>query len=469
MTPVAPDIPSPAAVTAFLRGLDRRARLFAGVQAGDPVAAQHALAVVGRVFSGEAGQWPIAEWPRQYWRLLLAAPSLRKPPVEVPTPQLPGIGRLAVETRAAVLLHLVAGLDDTDASAALGIDIATYQARIRDALPRDALGQPDVDVWRAWRAAAERELSRVPEPEAPPIAPVAAATKPASESTFPRKVDSDPSSADARHHHRMRWLWAGVALCLVAMVATFFLHPRGRAVLDQWRAEIKREPLDAAAPPKARFDAADIALHPDRELLASPAELAFARQLPLLAWLEVASADVRAADAVRLPVMLAPQANVASPADDTTALAQRLERWDALPAKARGAQRGAWQAWRGLPAAERVRLRAIAARWQLLAGEERIALRARFEALPADARHGWWLGPGMGRHWPRVAPLFAFAPEADRAALLALLRAADSEDIDALERLAQITPPEERDALRLDLLHVPAAERRAWMLAKVQG
>ena len=459
MTPATPDPPSPAAVTAFLRGLDRRARLFASVQAGDALAAQHAMAVVARVFTGEAGQWPIAEWPRQYWRLLLAAPSLRKPPVEVPTPQLPGIGRLAVETRAAVLLHLVAALDDADASAALGIDIETYQARIRDALPRDALGQPDVDVWRAWRAAVERELSRAPEPAMPSAVAVAAA-KPTPAAT----VD-----ADAHHHFRLRWLWTGVALCLVAMVATFFLHPRGREVLDQWRAEIKREPLDAAAEPKARFDAADFALHPDRELLASPAELAFARQLPLLAWLEVAGADPREADAVRLPVMLAPPVTVSTPVDDTTALTQRQQRWDALPARARGTQRGAWQAWRALPAVERVRLRAIAARWQLLAGEERLALRARFDALPADARHGWWLGPELGRHWPRVAPLFAFAPEGERNALLVLLRAADSEDIDALERLAQITPPEERDALRLDLLRVPAAERRAWMLAKVQG
>lgn len=460
MTPAVPDLPSPAAVTAFLRGLDRRARLFAGVQAGDAVAAQHALAVVARVFSGEAGQWPIAEWPRQYWRLLLAAPSLRKPPINAPTPQLPGIGRLPVETRAAVLLHLVAALDDADASAALGIDIDTYQARIRDALPRDALGQPDVDVWRAWRAAVERELARVPEPVSPPPSVAVAGARP---------VPVASVDADSPHRSRVRWLWAGVALCIVALLATFFLHPRGRDVLDQWRAEIKREPLEAAAPPKARFDAGDLALHPDGDLLAAPAELAFARQLPLLAWLEVASADLRAADAVRLPVLLgAVQVNVTATADDASALAQRRQRWDALPPHARGAQRGAWQAWRSLPAAERVRLRATGMRWGMLADDERVALLARFDALPADARRGWWLGPEMGRHWPRVAPLFAFAPEAERVALLALLRGADSEDIDALERLAQITPPEERDALRLDLLRVPAAERRAWMLAKVQ-
>jgi hypothetical protein len=147
----------------------------------------------------------------------------------------------------------------------------------------------------------------------------------------------------------------------------------------------------------------------------------------------------------------------------------RARRWDALPAKARAIQRGAWQAWRALEPAERLRLRATATRWGLLASEEQDVLRARFDALPADARHGWWLGPKMGRDWPRVAPLFAFVPEDQRAALLALLRSADAEDIDALERLAQITPPEARDALRIDLLRVPAAQRREWMLAKVQG
>lgn len=463
MTPAAPAPPSPAAVTAFLRGFDRRARLFAEVQAGDEASARHALAVVARVFASEAGQWPLAEWPRQYWRLLLAAPSMRKPRAVAIAPRLPGIARLAVDARAAVLLHLVAALDDADAAGALGIDTTTYQARIRDALPLDALGQPDVDVWRAWRAAAERELAQPVEPEAPP----ASATTPGSPATAHVAASID---ADIRHRRRLRWLWVGVALCVLALVATFFLHPRGREVLDHWRAEIKREPLDPAAPPTSRFDAGDLSLHPDRELLSMPAELGVARQLPLLAWLEVAGADPRAADAVRLPVIVAaPDAAATAPAAGDASLARRAQRWDALPAKARAIQRGAWQAWRALEPAERLRLRATATRWGLLASEEQDVLRARFDALPADARHGWWLGPKMGRDWPRVAPLFAFVPEDQRAALLALLRSADAEDVDALERLAQITPPEARDALRIDLLRVPAAQRREWMLAKVQG
>ena len=296
MTSPAPTPPQSTAIAAFLRGLERRAQLLARVQTGDPAATQRALAVTQQVFVSDAEQWPIAQWPLQYWRLLLAAPSMRKPRAVAIAPRLPGIARLAVDARAAVLLHLVAALDDADAAGALGIDTTTYQARIRDALPLDALGQPDVDVWRAWRAAAERELAQPVEPEAPP----ASATTPGSPATAHVAASID---ADIRHRRRLRWLWAGVALCVLALVATFFLHPRGREVLDHWRAEIKREPLDPAASPTSRFDAGDIALHPDRALLSMPAELGVARQLPLLAWLEVAGADPRAADAVRLPVV----------------------------------------------------------------------------------------------------------------------------------------------------------------------
>ena len=459
MTPVLPDSPPSAAVAAFLRGLDRRARLFASVQAGDAGAATDALAVVARVFAGEAGQWPIAEWPRQYWRLLLAAPPLRQPPAIAPTAALPGVGRLPADMRAAVLLHLVAGLDDADASAALGLDAAAYQARIRDALPRDALGQPDVDVWRAWRAAAERELAGVAEPEA--ALPQARQQVPATSAAL--------KDAGNRQRHRLRWLWIGVALCMLAMAATFFIHPRGRQAIDEWRASVKREPLDAAASPKARFDAADIALHPDRDLLAAPGELMVARQLPLLAWLADATADAKAADAPRLPVLIAPlDAVPVAPADDSGDITRRMQAWVALSPKQRAVQRGAWEAWRALLPAERIALRGIASRLQRISTEDQQALRTRFSALPADARQGWWLGPAMGRDWPRVAPLFVFVPEAQRGPLLALLRAADAEDVDALERLTQITPPEERDALRADLLRIPAAQRREWMLARFQ-
>ena len=70
-----------------------------------------------------------------------------------------------------------------------------------------------------------------------------------------------------------------VAACALAFAAAFFIHPAGREVIHQWFATIKREPLPAAAAPKARFDARDLTLHPDRELMASPKEAWFAERL----------------------------------------------------------------------------------------------------------------------------------------------------------------------------------------------
>ena len=459
MTPAAPDTPSPAAVTAFLRGIDRRARLFADVQAGDGASARHALAVVARVFASEAGQWPIAEWPRQYWRLLLAAPSMRKLPVASPAARLPGIARLPVEARAAVLLHLVAALDDADAAGALGIGTAAYQARIRDALPLDALGQPDVDVWRAWRAAAQRELERVAEPP-PPARPVAESAR--GDARQP-KAKAEPSPSQGS-----RWLWLGVLACVLAFAAALFIHPAGRETISKWFASIKREALPAAAAPKARFDAGDIALHPDRAQLAAPQEAWYAERLALLAWLANAS-DPAAADAVPLPIANAsepPRARAA--ADEAAAIAQRMRQWEALSPRMRGVQRGHWQAWQALEAGERVQLRGIGQRVRQLSGEEQRLLRERFAAQTSDARAGWRLGPRLGRDWPRVAALFGYVDAAERERLLRFLRDAAPEDIDACARLAQSTPPEERAALRAELLAQPAAQRGAWLRARLQ-
>src|SRR5690606_8239078 len=172
-------------------------------------------------------------------------------------------------------------------------------------------------------------------------------------------------------------------------------------------------------------------------------------------------------------VLASPAAVDAEPPRQAPAAADALERrireWDRLPPVLRGERRDAWQAWRALAPAERIRLREVALRFHRLDEAQRQALRARFEALPADARHGWRLGPRLGRDWPRVAPLFAFARADERAALLRLLREATPEDVDALERLAQVTPPEQREQVRAELLELPESRRRAWTVAARQG
>lgn len=459
MTPV-PGPPSPAAVAAFLRGFDQRAQLFASVQAGDATRGARALSVVARVFAAEASQWPLAQWPQQYWRLLLATPSLRHAAAPAPYPVLPGIARLPPEPRAAVLLHLVAGLTDEAAAPALGLSVPAYQAMIRDSLPRNDLGQPDVDVWRAWQATVQRELGRA-------AAPPALAKQAAQPTPQPSPAATTPA-AELPPSHGVRWLWLGVAACALAFAAAFFIHPAGREVIHQWFATIKREALPPASAPKARFTAGDIRMHPDRELLASPQEAWFAERLALLAWLANAS-DPTAPAAVPLPILdEARRPPVLDAGDEAMSLPRRMQRWDALPARVRGERRGAWQAWRLLEPGERMQLRGIGLRVRQLSREERQALRERFATQSADARTGWWLGPRMGRDWPRVAALFGYVEEAERERLLRFLREATPADIDACARLAQSIPPEERAGLRAELLAQPTAQRGAWLQARLQ-
>jgi len=148
MTSPTPTPPQSTAIAAFLRGLERRAQLLARVQTGDPAATQRALAVTQQVFASEAEQWPIAQWPLQYWRLLLSVPAMGQATRASTNTPLPAIAQLPPAIRAAVLLHLVVCLDESEAAAALDCEVASYQQRIRDALPRDAHGQPDIAVWR---------------------------------------------------------------------------------------------------------------------------------------------------------------------------------------------------------------------------------------------------------------------------------------------------------------------------------
>ena len=442
--------PPQDAVSAFLRGVDRRARLFAEVQSGSDEAAARAISVVARVFAGDAGRWPMARWPVQYWRLLLATPQLRTLDAARTTSLLPAIARLPLATRTSVLLQLVSGLDDAAISEVLGEPAATWQGRIRDALPADLAGQPDVAAWRAWQAQVKQALA-MPLP--------ATADVPASPEAAVTAAPGAPHRVDATRHRHVPWLWIGVAACVAAFAAAFFLHPVGRDVVQRWLSPIKREALPPADAPAARYDATDLRLHPDRDLLAAPAELALARALPLLAWLQAtAPAGLAVAAGEVAPVAVAPDTEM-----------QRMRAWDRLPPRERGQRRGAWEAWRSLPAAERVALRAVAVRWRALPAEAQAELRAQFAAQSFDARMGWWLGPRIGADWPRVAALFGFVDAGERDAVLRLLRTATPEEVEALARLAQSTPPEARAELRRALLAQPAATRGAWLLARVQG
>lgn len=145
------------------------------------------------------------------------------------------------------------------------------------------------------------------------------------------------------------------------------------------------------------------------------------------------------------------------------ALQRRAEAWEALPAAMQGERREAWLAWRALPADERARMQAARAAWRALPVDRQQALRAQFDALDAGIRRGWLLGPTLGAHWPRLHALFAQVAPDEREVLLAALRALGPQALDDLGVLAQRTPPQERAALREQLLAQPADGRAAWL------
>lgn len=146
---------------------------------------------------------------------------------------------------------------------------------------------------------------------------------------------------------------------------------------------------------------------------------------------------------------------------------QRLAAWNALPRAEREARRMRYLAWKQLSPAERTQLRALAVQVAAFPPERRQALRAQFDTLEEVQRRGWRLGPTLGRDYAALFPLLAYVPASQQQPLLARLRALDAEQRADLAVLAQRTPPQERAALRRELVAIPPATLAVWLKRKL--
>jgi uncharacterized protein DUF3106 len=146
-----------------------------------------------------------------------------------------------------------------------------------------------------------------------------------------------------------------------------------------------------------------------------------------------------------------------------TAFRQRVAAWDALVPARQRERREAWQAWLALPVPERGQVQAAASAYAALPAERQQALRAQYDALDGSDRRGWLLGPVLGADYPKLHALVAQVPASQRDVLLAALRSMSPGARADLAVLAQRTPPQARDALRVQLLAVPAPRRDAWL------
>ena len=455
------------ALTGFLRGLQRRARVFAHWQAGDPDAIAPALAHADARFRQQAPLRPMGDWPRLYWRMLLDAPGLRMP---LRGPQLdipPGIARLGHGPRAVLLLGLVAGLDDETAAAVLGTPVASYRMAREQLLPANQLGRPDMDVWKAWQAAALRAQAQpeLPDHAHPPHRPQ------------PGWVQPEPPAPAPAPRPRPRWLlrllWLGVLACAAALAATFWWQPTPELEARLHGDVVRLRVLAAPASPKARMDAGQaLCLHPDLAMLQAPELEPVTTALAFHAWFAMRPGTtlqpgVAMPMAVDAPAAEDPQACARRLAQLDAAARQSLEQavahFDALPPVARRAPRERWQAWWALSAGERVQLLQAAGAFAALPAEERAKALEEFRALPPEQQYGWRLGPMLGASYPGLHDLVAQLPAHQREPLLAVLRGLSAGDRDTLARLAASTPPEQRQALREDLLALPAHQRVGWL------
>lgn len=126
-------------------------------------------------------------------------------------------------------------------------------------------------------------------------------------------------------------------------------------------------------------------------------------------------------------------------------------------------QRERQSAWLQLDEAQRQRIRDAATAFAALPADEQSRFRAEFAQLDRAEQRGWLLGPQVGALWPQLSPLLSYVPEDERAPLLRILHDMNADELTMLGRIAWRTPPEQRDALRKELMNVPAANRAAWL------
>ncbi|QOY62914.1 hypothetical protein INQ40_00975 [Lysobacter sp. H21R4] len=288
---------APAALAAFLRGVERRGAVLAEMQCGDAAAGDAALADAMHEFRQAAGASVMDDWPRQFWAALLAQPALKqRTPVAIAVDATDRLGELGSGPRAALLLRLAAGLDEAGAAAVLGVRTQTYRLALQRALPHQADGRADPRAWQSLREQIHRRIKTLPEGRLKRLASAREAALQGTGTAASAAAPRAPASGVARHagpRWLMALLWTLLALCVLAMAATFL--PQFRSPAGSWRLSDASGNLPEQPPASRYGDEAAAIMHRDFELLADPQAVAQATDLPFHAWLAATPDQMAAA------------------------------------------------------------------------------------------------------------------------------------------------------------------------------
>ncbi|PZU26123.1 MAG: hypothetical protein DI584_12425 [Stenotrophomonas sp.] len=304
MAAPAPLSPAAAnALSAFLRGVERRALVVAELQAGDAAVGERAVAVAMRAFAGHAAQLLMVEWPARFWGLLCSTPQLLKPTSPGNwEPAFAHLGTLAAGERLALLLRIGAGLDETAASTVLGVDANAYRQALAGACPVDADGHPDAASWRALAEQVQALIRDLSPPRLQQLeqlrdsvitgalpaaaAPTAAGNSPRVEEERRRKPA--PRRKPAKPWTLRTWLLLCLPLLLLAVVALWWWRSHtvvstdpdaGNGLIDNGPVQVESLPDDS--PPAGLGEDPHAAA--DAAMLADPA-LDTARDADFHAW-----------------------------------------------------------------------------------------------------------------------------------------------------------------------------------------
>ncbi|GAB3064946.1 hypothetical protein [Stenotrophomonas tumulicola] len=286
------------ALSAFLRGVERRALVVAELQTGDAARAEQALVAVMRAFAAVASDLPMAQWPPRFWALLSARQALRETPSGRWEGELLHLGTLDPLVRLALLLRVGAGLDEDTAARLLDTDVDGYQEALAVACPRDAQGVPDA---QGWRQLAERVQQRIRELPAQRLKelqqPVAAGRKddvPKGWRAPNADVRAEPARPRRRPSQQRRWKGPVILLATVAVMLLLALGWRhwqasapdtAAAVPDGAIGEagpVTVEALDRAAPEVA--PAGDDPMATEDAAMLADADFALLADADLHAW-----------------------------------------------------------------------------------------------------------------------------------------------------------------------------------------
>lgn len=298
MAAPAPLSPAAAnALSAFLRGVERRALVVSELQTGDSGLAERAVAVAMRAFVGPAAALQMAEWPARFWGLLCSTPQLLNPPAsgywEGP---LGHLQTLAPAERLALLLRIGAGLDEEMASAVLGVDASAYRRALAAACPLDAGGNPDAAGWRALAEQVQVQIRDLSQPRVRQLEQLRESVISGVLPARPAVAKAAPAKAEDRRPSPRRrarapwslvtWLLLCLPLLLLVAVALWWWRSHFGGAVDPPSGLASEDPVQVEALPDSSTPAGpgqDPHAAVDAAMLADP-DLAVASEADFLAW-----------------------------------------------------------------------------------------------------------------------------------------------------------------------------------------